>query len=237
MTSRYMNLFLMIMILLIFSAGNNANASEQDDSLTREGDKAVHGVINTLTFPLEFPMQCHKGHNRGLKGFGENPALSRLAGGIWGFVGPGTHKAAGRLWLGLYQLGGFWMLNPLSNEGYGLPLDGEYAFDFDEPAQISCRSGLTLVGNRLRRGLLNIYWGTIAEIPTNTLTGFENHTPMKGFLRGSWYMMSRVWQGVSDTAGFLLPNSRQSIGYVFDIDDPWNKRPTAEDDLQYSSAH
>ena len=233
MISRYANLFLMLIILLVFSS--QYNAGEQDDPLTREGHKAVHGVINTLTFPLEFPMQYYKGYQRGLKGFGENPSLSRFAGGLWGLVGPGTHKAAGRLWLGLYQLGGFWMLNPISNEGYGLPLDGEYAFDFDEPTPVTYRSGVRMIGSRLRRGLLNVYWGTIAELPANTLEGFENHTPMKGFLRGSWYMVSRLWQGVSDTGGFLLPNSRKTMGYAFDVDDPWNKRPAADDDLQYSS--
>ena len=235
MMCRYANLFLIIGILYV--SAKECTALEKEASPAGEGDKAVHGVINTLTFPLEFPMQAYKGYQHGLKGFGENPSFSRFTGTLWGFIGPGTHKAAGRLWLGLYQLGGFWMLNPISNEGYGFPLDGEYAFDFDDPFQISLGNGFKLISNKLRRGLLNIYWGSVAELPGNTLKGIQDHTPIKGFLRGSWYMMSRLWQGISDTGGILLPNTQQTTGYTFDVDDPWNKRPEPEDDFQFSSAH
>ena len=219
-----------ILLTILVSA-----AYQPDPQITREGNKAVHGVINVLTFPLEFPVQSYKGYSRGVKGLGEDTGLSRFAGCLWGFVGHGTHKATGRLWLGLYQLGGYWTLNPATNEGVGLLLDSEYAFDLDQPLETSFNNGLNMVGNKLRRGLLNVYWGTVAELPGKTVAGFSEKTPIRGILKGSWYMLSRLWQGVHDTGGFLLPNSPQTLGYVYEVDEPWRKRPEAEDNFQFSS--
>ena len=233
MSLRYAKLFVMVGILLVSVAENHA--VEEREPLALEGDKAVHGVINTLTFPLEWPMQWYKARNQGMDGLKKNPSLSRFVSGVWGAIGTGTHKAAGRVVVGVYQIGGFWLLNPATNHGFGLPLEGEFAFDFDEPSEISFNTGLNLVGNKVSRGLLNLYWGIVGEVPGKTLAGLKNGTPIRGFVKGSWYMMSRVWQGTFDTAGFLLPNYSETTGYVFDIDDPWKKEPITEDDIQFSS--
>ena len=235
MPHRYAKLVMIIGILLVTVKENKA--VEENEPLALEGDKAVHGVINTLTFPLEWPMQWYKARNQGVEELEKNPSLSRFIGGFWGIIGPGTNKAVGRAALGIYQMGGFWLLNPATNDGFGLPLEGEFAFDFDKPAEISFHNGFHLVGNKIGRGLLNLYWGIVGEIPDKTLVGFKNGTPIRGLVKGSWYMMSRIWQGTFDTGGFLLPNYHQTTGYVFDIDNPWKKEPLTEEDVQFSSAH
>ena len=206
-------------VLFAFCLTLSALAKEEPN---RQGDKAIHGIVNILTFPLELPMQCYKTRQKGVNALKRNPPLSQFASGLWGMVGPGSYKAAGRALLGVYQLGGFWTLNPKSNENIGVPLDGEYSFDFDEPATFSQRTCGSLMRNKLNRGAMNFAWGATAEFPLIAVAGYKNKEPVKGLVKGTWYALSRVWNGAYELSGFLLPSHVETEGYTFEIDDPWN---------------
>ena len=232
--------FLLLLSLLI-GLICQANA---DETLGLHGDKALHGVINTITFPLEFPMQCYKGMKRGIEELNQSPPYSRAVGGEWGLVVNGTYHATGRAVLGINQLLGYWALNPKSNEEVGIPFNGEYSFDFDQPSTLTANQKCRLIGNKLKRGALNLTWGLVAELPLSVINSFKKRNSNLEFffgkgltlslVKGSWYSSSRVWSGAFDLGGFLLPNHRETEGYAFEIEEPWNPNSKSNDEISYS---
>jgi len=90
-------------------------------------DKAVRGVVNLYSGIIELPVQIYKGYNNG---FGpiQNEVGSKSIGTILGIF-RGFGHAAGRTGWGALELFGFWTVNPEDNEGNGVPLDAEYAWE------------------------------------------------------------------------------------------------------------
>ena len=71
------------------------------------------------------------------------------------------------------ELFGFWSANPADNDGVGVPLDAQYAweegvqYDLFDP---SLKEGVKPMGRKLLRGLGNTFLG-IAELPGQILKG------------------------------------------------------------------
>ena len=232
------NLCLALLCFLSVSLTNSVLGLESGDPAKRDSDKAVHGVINLLTFPLEVPMQMYKGARLGVSSIdGESRGLSRFAGMVSGLAINGPYKAAGRAWMGVYQLSTFWALTPNKVEEFGFPLDSEFAFEFEEPQDRTVGEEFRFMANKLRRGLCNILWGTVVELPSNVSDGWKIGKPVQGFVKGSWNMTSRILSGAYELVGSPLPNHWETVGYTFEEDEPWTRHFNNDKKPEYSFAN
>jgi putative exosortase-associated protein (TIGR04073 family) len=191
-----------------------------EDVMNGMGAKMRRGAINTFTGWIEIPAQIAKGYEYGFMGK-DNTGFVGAIGGI--FAGIGT--AAGRTISGVGELVGFWAVDPDGNEGMGIPLDAEYAWETGTPYDMTDPSFMEAttrpVLKKLGRGLGNLLCG-VAEIPGQIMKGIEEKAWDAGICKGIWYCLSREIDGAFDVATFLLPGPRDTKGVPFDEKWPWS---------------
>jgi hypothetical protein len=199
-----------------------ASASHAADPFVGDGmaDKGTHGLVNIFTGWMEIPVQMKQGYD---SGYSEernriSPAESRTAGFVGGFF-TGSANAVGRTFTGVYQLAGFWSANHESNEGVGHHLGKEYAWQKSAPPEPTCPG--KRIEAKLGRGFGDLTAGP-AEIPIQadkTWTVDRIHDP--GFGKGLWFATSRIYGGVFDIVGFVLPGYQKTYGYGYDTESPF----------------
>ena len=186
------------------------------------GNRAVRGIRNLFTGILEVPFQIGKGYTHGVD-FIHNTAGSKTVGTILGFF-RGLGHAGGRMSSGAVELFGFWAVSPENNEGVGVPLDAEYAWE--EGTQYSIfkpdlKEGIQPIFNKLGRGLGNGFLG-IVEVPGQIKKGAGEGNVLKGTLKGFWYWGSRGVYGLGDIMSCLVPNPVDNLGVHFEEERPWD---------------
>jgi len=183
-------------------------------------DKLVGGVIGVLTGWVELPMQIYKGYNEGFMGDENNKIVGAIAG-----IFDGIGHSAGRTLTGAGDIAGFWAANPKDNEGIGLMLDAEYAWEEGTPYNAfepNFEEGaIQPIGSKLLRGAGNMFLG-VAEIPGQIAKGISNKSPDLGIIKGIWYFYSREVEGAKDIATFILPGPKETTGVAFDQEHPWD---------------
>jgi putative exosortase-associated protein (TIGR04073 family) len=183
-------------------------------------DKAWIGLVDTFTGWVELPAQVIKGYSNGFMDNQDQKLLGAVVGIFEGFG-----HAAGRTGSGMINLFGFWAANPMSNEGVGLPLDAEYAweegmaYDMFDPDLME--GAVKPVGQKLVRGLGNGLLG-IAELPGQIVKGVQEGEPAMGLVKGVWYWFSREVYGLGDIVTVILPNPVENKGMAFEEEWPWD---------------
>ena len=209
---------LFIALILLLSA---TMAHAASDGLV-EGmiQKLWRGVVNTLTGWVEFPVQIVKGYNDGFMGEEDNKILG-VVGGIFDGIG----HSAGRTLSGIGDIAGFWAADAESNEGVGIRLDGEYAWDAGEPQDLFeptfNESTVMPIGKKLVRGLTNGLLGFV-ELPGQIMKGVKEGAKDFGIVKGLWYWASREMAGLSDIATIIVPNPEETKGLAFEEEYPWD---------------
>jgi hypothetical protein len=187
------------------------------------GHKLVRGAVNTVTGPVELPVQVRKGYDLGVASISD-AQTSAVVGGCIGF-GRGLVHTVGRTAWGVIELGGFWAANPRHNRGVGIPLDGDYAWDtgFQAPAfEPELAEGLAPVGNKLLHGVADLSLG-ILEFPGQIIGGVRRGQSGMGIVRGFWFTLSREWHGLGNLLTFPFPNPVDNPGFAFDRVYPWER--------------
>lgn len=197
-----------------------------DDFADGAMNKLVRGVVNVLTGWVELPVQIAKGYNEGFAGSENNKVVGTLVG-----IFDGLGHAAGRTLSGAGDVVGFWAANPEDNEGVGLPLDAEYAWETGTPYNAFDpdfgKGAIEPIGKKLIRGIGDVVLGFV-EIPGQVSQGLKNGAPDIGIFKGIWYMLSREISGVTDIATFILPTPKDTEGLAFDQERPWDALTASE---------
>ena len=211
-------------------------------ALNGMADKAAHGFVNFGYGWMEFPMQIVKGYDRGIYLRKDSPAIAKTAGFFWG-AGRGVTFLIGRMYLGAYQLVGFWSANPDDNYGIGIPFDGEYPLDEGLLHDVPLKSIHRPMIRKLKRGLSHFgraavllsqnfpvlsdidfeipihipftlqYYDIPVRLPYSRSEQLLDPNPLQTL----WFIPSRMAVGVYETLGFLLPSSVETEGYSFDL--------------------
>ncbi len=214
---RFFVVVLAIMVFLSFTASAHAQA---DDLLDGMRKKLERGVVNTLTAGVEFPNKIIKGFKYGVDGEGNNKLLG-------GFVGicDGFKHTLGRFASGVTDVAGFWAANPANNEGIGIPLDAEYAWEDGEAYNLFDPSfgeaTLAPVQNKFMRGAGNLLL-CFLEFPGQVIKGSKEDDFGGGIVKGVWYTLSRAWHGASEMVTPCLPWPKDQMGVAFDQRYPWD---------------
>jgi putative exosortase-associated protein (TIGR04073 family) len=143
------------------------------------------------------------------------------------FVGifTGVWHGLGRTASGFYDMAGFWAADPKSNDGVGIPLDAEYAWQEGEHHSLTSPkvvdATVAPMGNKLMRGVGNTLFG-FAEFPGQIWKGVREHAFDLGIGKGLWYWFSREVDGVYDAATFIVPNPKDTKGLAYDEKWPWS---------------
>ncbi|MFH1875337.1 MAG: hypothetical protein ABH865_00410 [Candidatus Omnitrophota bacterium] len=178
-------------------------------------EKAKQGIVNVFTGWLEVPYQVSKGWK---SGFGEDEN-NKLLGGFLG-VFRGLIHATGRTATGIYQVATFPLPNPKNNEGIGIPLDANQAWE--EGTQYSLvNNGIQPIGKKAFRGFINTFFA-IFEVPGQVAKGFEEDRPFIGLGKAVVFPIGRFSSGVYDLVTVLLPNSVEEYGYALEEKQPWD---------------
>ena len=213
---------LVTMAATILLLGVSFVRAESDDLVTGMKDKAVRGAVNAVTGIVEVPMQVYKGYNNGLSLI-KNDVGSKAVGTILGFF-RGLGHAGGRTSWGFLELFGFWTANAADNEGVGIPLDAEYAWEYGDQYSIfkpSLAEGTKPYVRKLVRGVTDGFTG-IAELPGQTLCGISEGNVAGGLVRGVWYWWSREVYGFGSILTCLVPNPADNPGVAFSGEWPWS---------------
>lgn len=211
-----------LLVVLMLSLMTTSALAATDDFGEGMAMKFKRGIVNLFTGIIEVPAQIMKGYDKGFDHI-ENEAGSKVVGTVLGFFRGFSH-AGGRMSWGALELFGFWAANPLDNEGIGIPLDAEYAweegtqYNYFDP---SLEEGIKPIFRKLGRGLGNGLLG-IAELPGQTMKGFDEGEPVKGVVKGVWYWFSRGVYGLGDIYTTLSPNPPDNLGVAFDTKWPWD---------------
>ncbi|MFH1753951.1 MAG: hypothetical protein ABH875_07185 [Candidatus Omnitrophota bacterium] len=212
-----LSVVLAAVMVLSFAMATHAQAGEVIDAM---GAKLVRGVVNTFTGWVEFPMQIKKGYEAG---FMDNED-QKLVGGLVGIF-DGIFHSMGRTANGLVDMFGFWAANPASNEGVGLPLDAEYAWEEGTAHNIFepdlMEGAINPIGKKLVRGLGNGFLG-IAELPGQIMKGIDEGEPATGLVKGVWYWFSRSYDGFADIMTLLNTSPADNVGPAFGEEWPWD---------------
>lgn len=211
-------LFGVLMAVVFLFLTTTAHAVSEDilGDMTK---KLKRGIINTVTGCVEFPLQIIKGFDEGFRGDRDN----KLLGVVWG-VFDGIEHSIGRTISGVTEIVGFWAIGPAYEEGIGIPLDAEYAWETGlphDPFDPSFTEGsIGPMVNKFFRGAGNAIFGFM-EIPGQIAKGASRGAPDFGVIKGLWYWASREVSGISDivTAPFASPE--YPVGPTFDQDWPW----------------
>lgn len=176
------------------------------------GKKFVRGVTNVFTGWIEIPAQISKGYKKACFG----GACVGVCTGVWHFIG--------RTFSGFYDMAGFWAADPESNDGIGIPLDAEYAWEdgthysLTDPAFGAAT--VTPMGNKFARGLGNACFSFL-ELPGQFMKGWRAGSCDLGIGKGLWYWASREMDGVYDVATAIFPNPKDTMGMKYDEKWPW----------------
>ncbi len=203
---------------LMLSASTHA---ANDDVVEGMKDKAVSGAIDAVTGIVELPMQVLKGYKNGCAPI-KNPAASKTVGTILGIF-RGFGHAAGRTSWGFMELFGFWTVNHEDNDGSGVPLDAQYAWEQGDQYSIlkpTLGEGVKPIGTKLCRGLADGFLG-VAELPGQIMKGIDDGKPVQGVVNGFWYMFSRQVYGFGSVFTCLVPNPIDNPGVAFNGEWPW----------------
>ncbi len=204
-------------VFLTCATAAHADTSEFVDSMLA---KLWRGAVNTLTGWVELPAQIIKGYNEGFMDDESNKILGVVVG-----IFDGIGHSAGRTVSGLTDLFGFWAASPESNEGVGLPLDAEYAWEEGTPYNAFdpnlVDGAVKPVGKKLVRGLSNAFLG-IAELPGQIVKNTSEGAVDLGIIKGLWYWLSREVYGFTDIWASILPNPADQVGMPFDEEYPWD---------------
>lgn len=178
-------------------------------------NKTKQGVANILTSWLEVPCQIAKGFNHGFGGEGK----SQIIGGFFGFF-RGIIHGVGRLGCGCIQLATFFLPNPQNNDGVGIPLDSQFAWE--EGTQYSIvNQGIEPVGRKAFRGIINtLFWPL--EFPGQLVKGFRQDKPFKGIAKALTFPFARLGYGIYDLTTVVLPNETEGYGYPLNEKLPWD---------------
>ena len=209
-----------ILIAVVFLASATTAHAASEEFFQGMGEKLWRGIVNIFTGWVEFPVQIVKGYNEGFMGDEDNKIVGTIAG-----VFDGIGHSVGRTLSGATDIAGFWAASPESNDGVGLPLDAEYAWeegggydlfdpDFNEAT-------IQPIGKKLIRGVSNGLVGFL-EVPGQIIKGVSEGAPDLGIIKGLWYFYSREVAGLSDIATVILPNPEDTKGLAFDEEYPWD---------------
>jgi putative exosortase-associated protein (TIGR04073 family) len=209
---------MLVACMLAWTAGI-ASAAETEKFIGGMGSKFVRGVINTFTGWIEFPAQIVKGFSRGFGGDPDN----KLAGVFVGIF-DGVWQAVGRTMWGFRDMAGFWAADPANNDGIGIPLDAEYAWEdgtpYDPWKPDFAEGTIAPMGNKLLRGAGDALFGFV-EIPGQIAKGIKLRAPDVGIGKGLWYWFSRELDGIYDVVTFFVPNPKDNKGLAFDEKWAW----------------
>lgn len=198
---------------------SQVSAGEVADGM---GDRFQRGVKNFFTSIIEFPMQIKKGYNNGVS-FIENEAGSKTVGTVLGIF-RGVSHWGGRMSSGAIELFGFWAVSPEDNDGVGIPLDHEDAWEDGTQYSLfepSFEEGIKPIGRKIGRGFGNGLLG-ILELPGQIKKGADEGNVVKGVGKGFWYWMSRGVYGMKDLTSALAPNPVDNKGVHFEEEWPWD---------------
>lgn len=199
------------------TCGGCANCAPADPCKTEKfiggmGTKFVRGVTNVFTGWIEIPVQISKGYKKACFG----GAAVGIFTGVW--------HAAGRTFSGFYDMAGFWAADPASNEGVGIPLDAEYAWEDGCHYSLTdpkfSRATMKPIGTKLARGLGNAAFGML-EVPGQMMKAMKCNAFDLGIGKGLWYWFSREIDGIYDIGTCVLPNPKDTKGLAFDEEWPW----------------
>jgi len=213
---------IMILVMAVMFLLPTTAFASSDDVVDGMVHKAVRGAINLVTGIVEFPVQIIKGYDNGFEPVGNNAVLSKTAGTVVG-VFRGVVHAVGRTGWGALELFGFWTVNPVNNDGVGIPLDAKYAWEKGEQYSIfspNLQEGLAPIGRKLIRGIVNGLLG-ILELPGQTIKGAHDGNVAVGLGKGVWYWFSREVYGLGEIYSCLLPNPEDNLGVAFEETYPW----------------
>ncbi len=206
-------LCILLAATLVISSAGASYASGAEELFSGMGKKLVRGAVNTVTGWVEIPAQVYYGYKN--DSFGG--AFVGIISGIWHGVGR-TISGAG-------DVVGFWAADPKSNDGVGIPLNAEYAWEegtkYDLTKPSFGEATLTPMGTKLGRGLGNSLLGFV-ELPGQIFKGLKLHAPDLGIGKGLWYWYSRQIDGAVDLASFLFPNPKDTKALKFDEKWPWS---------------
>jgi putative exosortase-associated protein (TIGR04073 family) len=207
---------LVAIMLLSFTAAAHA----QDSVVDGMAAKFQRGVVNTFTGWVEFPMQIKKGYDEGFMDNEDQKLVGALVGIIDGFF-----HSIGRTTSGMLDLFGFWAANPADNDGVGLPLDAEYAWEEGTPYNIFepdiMDGAVSPIGKKLMRGIGNGLLG-IAELPGQVMKGMDEGDLGTGLVKGVWYWFSRSYEGMADLLTVINTDTADQVGPAFDEEWPWD---------------
>lgn len=209
---------ILTLMVLSLSFSSNVCAGEISDGM---GERAVRGIRNLFTGILEVPFQIGKGYKNGVS-FIENEAGSKTVGTVLGFFRGFSH-AFGRMSSGGIELFAFWAVSPESNDGVGIPLDAEYAWEEGTQYSLfepSLGEGVKPIGRKLGRGIGNGLLG-ILEVPGQIVKGADDGNVVKGVGKGVWYWFSRTAYGFNNIMTALVPNPEDNLGVHFEEEWPW----------------
>jgi len=211
---------LVIVLFLAVTLIPAAHAANTEEFVGGMGKRFIRGVVNTLTGWVEIPVQIAKGYNTG---YGGDPAKKSI-GAIAGIFN-GTWQALGRTFSGFRDMAGFWTADHKNNDGVGIPLDAEYAWEDGTPYSLStpdfAEATVKPMGNKLIRGVSDLLGGVV-ELPGQITKGIRIHAPDAGVGKGIWYFASRTLDGAYDAGTFLLPNPKDTTALAFDEKYPWD---------------
>ena len=174
--------------------------------------KAVRGAVNSATGFIELPAQIRKG-------IVDNEGFGKVIGGFCGIF-RGAWQMTGRLASGAFDLTTFWAADPEDNEGVGVPLDAEYAWQEGQQYNI-VKDGVEPIGKKALRGFADLLLG-ITELPGQIARGISKGTPIIGTAKGLWFFLSREAVGATRFGTFFLPNPPDTKGCNFDQEWPWS---------------
>lgn len=177
------------------------------------GNKLWRGIVNTFTGWIELPMQIAKGYEKDNVG----GAFVGIFTGVW--------HGVGRTLSGFGDMAGFWAADPANNDGVGIPLDAEYAWEQGDHYSLTDPSfgeaTLNPIGSKLGRGLGQAIFGFV-EFPGQILKGIKAKAYDLGIIKGLWYWFSREVDGVYDFVTFPLPNPKDTKALPYDEKWPWS---------------
>jgi putative exosortase-associated protein (TIGR04073 family) len=209
-----------VLFVIMFMLAASTSFAQNDDYAKATGDKAYWGFVNVLTGWIEIPAQVAKGYEYGWMGKDN----TGWVGAIGGFAA-GVGSAVGRTLSGAGELAGCWAADPATNDGIGIPLDAEFAweqgtvYDMTDP---SFRDATTRpVLQKLQRGAFNVLFG-VCEVPGQIMKGIEEKAWDAGIIKGIWYFLSREIDGAVDLMTFFLPGPRDVRGVAFDEKWAWS---------------
>ncbi|MDD5730248.1 MAG: hypothetical protein PHN57_03865 [Candidatus Omnitrophica bacterium] len=191
---------------------------EEVNYLQGAAQKAKHGVINTLLGWLELPFQVIKGYKHG---FGEE-GKNKLVGGFLGIF-RGIGHSIGRTASGVMQLATCLLPNHKDNNGIGIPLDSQYAWEEGQQYSI-LKEGLAPIGKKFARGTVDSL-GSPLEVPAQLNKAFNQTrftSVLLGICKAITYPIARIASGTYDVVTALLPSDAGTYGRPFDEKYPWS---------------